>query len=205
MLSLCKSLIKYAFTILLSKIACLKTRQAWVRKGRSKRSLKRTTLVLRQQLGAVTEEFMIFLKFRHFCLYCWGGRKWNCEREVGIRNYNVSRKCLLPQMPQKWVNTTPFGSGHTLGTLTHSLEPLVCYFITLFGARGSLDPPGAPWRPPGPPGAPLTPGMSSWAIVSHPGSSWVIFDPSGVNNWGIYTTVHCTALWCTVVHFGGVG
>ena len=41
---------------------------------------------------------------------------------------------------------------------------------------------GAPWRPPGPPGAPMTPGMSSWAIVSHPGSLWVIFDPSGVNN-----------------------
>ena len=54
-------------------------------------------------------------------------------------------------------------------------------------------------------GAPLTPGMSSYAIVSHPGTSWVIFDPSGLNNWGVYTTVHCNALWCTVVHFGGVG
>ena len=29
---------------------------------------------------------------------------------------------------------------------------------------------------------PLTPGMSSWAIVSHPGSIWVIFDPAGVKN-----------------------
>ena len=28
----------------------------------------------------------------------------------------------------------------------------------------------------------MTPGMSSWAIVSHPGSLLVIFDPSGVNN-----------------------
>ena len=32
-----------------------------------------------------------------------------------------------------------------------------------------------------------------------------IFDPSGVNNSSVYSTVHCTALWCTVVHFGGVG
>ena len=48
---------------------------------------------------------------------------------------------------------------------------------------------GAPWRPPGPPGAPMTAGMSSWAIVSHPGSLWVIFDPSGVNNSSVYTTV----------------
>ena len=37
------------------------------------------------------------------------------------------------------------------------------------------------WRPPGPPGGPLTLGMSSWVKVSHPGSLWVIFDPSGVN------------------------
>ena len=109
-----------------------------------------------------------------------------------------------PQMPQFWVNTTPFGSQHTLGTLNHGLGSLFCWFISLFGAGGSLDPPGAPWGPPGPPGAPLTPGMSSWAIVSHHGSSWVIFDPSRVNNWGVYTTIHCTALWCTVVQFGGV-
>ena len=33
---------------------------------------------------------------------------------------------------------------HTLGTLTHGLEALFCCFITLFGVRGSLDPPGAP-------------------------------------------------------------
>ena len=28
-----------------------------------------------------------------------------------------------PQMPQKWVNTIPFGPGHTLGTLNHDLGP----------------------------------------------------------------------------------
>ena len=55
-------------------------------------------------------------------------------------------------------------------TLNHGLGPLFCCFTTLFGARGSLEPPGAPWRPPGPPGAPKTPGMSSWVIVSHSGS-----------------------------------
>ena len=64
--------------------------------------------------------------------------------------------------------------------------------LSLFLAPGvawtPLVPPGAPWRPPGPPGAPMTPGMSSWAIVSHPGSLLVIFDPSGVNNSSVYTT-----------------
>ena len=42
-----------------------------------------------------------------------------------------------PQMPHKWVNTIPFGSGHTLGTLNHGLGSLFCCFITLFGARGT--------------------------------------------------------------------
>ena len=64
-----------------------------------------------------------------------------------------------PQMPQKWVNTIPFGSGHTLGTLNHGLGSLFCCFITLFGAGGSLDPPGAPLDPLVPP----------WPLVCHPG------------------------------------
>ena len=80
-------------------------------------------------------------------------------------------------MPQKWVNTIPFGSGHTLGTLNHGLESLFYCFITLFGLKSSLVPPGAPWRLPGPPGAPLTPGMSSWPIVCHPGSLSNFFGP----------------------------
>ena len=140
-----------------------------------------------------------------------GSLRMNFFLEPGFWQYCVFTKYRCcnaskwPQMHQKWIRTIPFGPGHTLDTLNHGLESLFYCFITHFGAGGSLDPPGAPWRPPGPPGAPLTPGMSSWAIVSHPGSSWVIFDPSGVNNWGVYTTVHCTALWCPVVHFGGVG
>ena len=75
--------------------------------------------------------------------------------------YRCCNASKSPQMHQKWVNTIPFGSGHTLGTLNHGLESLFYCFITLFGTGGSLDPPGAPWPPPGPPGAPLTPGMSS--------------------------------------------
>ena len=35
----------------------------------------------------------------------------------------------------------------TLGTLNHGLGPLFCCFITLFGAGGTLDPPGAPLDP----------------------------------------------------------
>ena len=107
--------------------------------------------------------------------------------QIGVfTKYGCFYASKWPQMPQKWVNTIPFGSGHTLGTLNHDLGPLFCCFISFFGAGGSLDP---PWRPPAPPGAPMTSGMSSWVIVSHSGSLWVIFDPSGVNNSSGYTTV----------------
>ena len=92
-------------------------------------------------------------------------------------------------MSQKWVRTKPHGPGHTLGTLNHGFGPLFCCFITLFGAGSSFRPLGAPWRPPGPPGGPLTPGMSSWAIVSHPGPYTVIFDPSGMNDSSAYTAL----------------
>ena len=44
--------------------------------------------------------------------------------------------------------------------------------LSLFLAPGVA---WTPWRPPGPPDTPLTPGRSSWAIVNHPGSLWVIF------------------------------
>ena len=111
--------------------------------------------------------------------------------------YRCCNPSKWPQMPQKWVNTIPFGPGHTLGTLNHGLESLFYCFITLFGLKSSLVPPGAPWRLPGPPGAPLTPGMSSWAIVSHPGSLWVIFDPSGVSNWGV--SLLCIAVQCSAI------
>ena len=51
--------------------------------------------------------------------------------------YRCCNPSKWPQMPQKWVNTTPFGSGHTLGTSNHGSGPSFCCFITLFGARGS--------------------------------------------------------------------
>ena len=73
---------------------------------------------------------------------------WQIGVFTKYRCFNASK---WPQMPQKWVNTIPFGSGHTLGTLNHGLGSLFCCFITLFGAGGSLDPPGAPWCPLAPP------------------------------------------------------
>ena len=61
--------------------------------------------------------------------------------QIGIfTKYHCFNAPKWPQIPQKWVNTTPFGSGHTLGTLNHGLGSLFCCFITLFGAGGSLDP-----------------------------------------------------------------
>ena len=86
-------------------------------------------------------------------------------------------------MPQKWTNTIPFGSGHTLGTFKHGLEPLYCCFITYFVS--SLDPPSKPWRPPGPPRTSLTPHTLFLAVLNHSGSLWLIFEPLGVSNWGV--------------------
>ena len=107
--------------------------------------------------------------------------------QIGVfTKYRWLNATKWPQMPRKLIRTISHGSGHTLDTLNHGLGPLFYCFITLFCVEGSLDPAGTPWRPPGPPGGPLTPGMSSWVIVSHPGSLWVIFDPSGVN----YSSAH---------------
>ena len=70
---------------------------------------------------------------------------------------------------------------------------IMLQFYHSFWRRGY---PGPPWRPLVPPGAPLVPpsapmthGMSSWVIVSHSGSLWVIFDSSGVNKSSVSTTV----------------
>ena len=75
--------------------------------------------------------------------------------QIGVfTKYGCFNPSKWPQMPQKWVNTIPFGSGHTLGTLNYDLGPLFCCFITLFDAGGILDPPGAPWCPLAPPWTP---------------------------------------------------
>ena len=65
-------------------------------------------------------------------------------------------------------------SGHTLGTLNHDLGPLFCCFISLFGAGGSLDPPGAPWCPLAPPCTPWCPHDPWYVILGHSQSFWVI-------------------------------
>ena len=43
--------------------------------------------------------------------------------------YRCCNPSKWPQMPQKWVNTIPFGPGHTLGTLNHGLESLFYCFL----------------------------------------------------------------------------
>ena len=135
------------------------------------------SLGIKKSLESKCSTFGFFIKYR-----CCSASKW-------------------PQTHQKWITTTLFRSRHTVGTLKHDLDSLFYCFITIFGVRSSF----APWCPPGPPRALLTTGMSSWTMVSHPGSLWVIFDSSGVNNSSVYTTVHYNSLWGTVVHFGGVG
>ena len=61
---------------------------------------------------------------------------WQIGVFTKYRCFNAPNR---PQMPQKWIRTIPFGSGHTLGTLNHGLGPLFCCFITLFGAGGTID------------------------------------------------------------------
>ena len=71
------------------------------------------------------------------------------------------------QMPHKWIRTIPFGSGHTLGTLNHGLGPFFCCFISLFGVRGTLNPPGGPWRPLAPPWTPCCPHDPWYVMLGH--------------------------------------
>ena len=95
--------------------------------------------------------------------------------QIGVfTKYGCFNAPKWPQIPQKWVNTIPFGSGHTLGTLNYDLGPLFCSFITLFGAGGILDPPGAPWCPLAPPWTPWCPQDPWYVILGHSQSFWVI-------------------------------
>ena len=105
-------------------------------------------------------------------------------------------------MPQNWINTIPFGSGHTLGTFNHGLEPLFCCFITHFGVGSSLVTPGAPWCTPG---APLDPLEPPWPLVCHPLPYTIILGHYGSYlthlEWIIqaftlqYIALHCSAFW----------
>ena len=61
----------------------------------------------------------------------------------------------------------PFWVGTHFGYFNPWFGSIILLFITLFGARGSLDPPGAPVAPLDPPGDPLTTGRLSWVIMSH--------------------------------------
>ena len=95
--------------------------------------------------------------------------------QIGVfTKYRWFNATKWPQMPQKRKRTIPHGSGHTLGTLNHGLGSLFCCFITLFGVRGSQDPPGAPWCPLAPPWTPWCPHDPWYVILGHSQSSWVI-------------------------------
>ena len=113
--------------------------------------------------------------------------------QIGVfTKYGCFNPSKWPQMPQKWVNNIPFGSGHTLGTLNYDLGPLFCCFISLFGARGSLDPPSAPWCPLAPPWTPWCPPDPWYVILGHSQSSWVIMSHLWPiwNEW--FKRIHCS-------------
>ena len=71
---------------------------------------------------------------------------------------------------ESWPDVTdlvwPFLSS-LVYALNHGLGPLFCCFITLSGAEGSLDPPGAPWCPLAPPWTPWCPPDPWYVILSH--------------------------------------
>ena len=99
--------------------------------------------------------------------------------------YRCCNPSKWPQMPQKWVNIIPFGWGHILGTLNHGLGPLFCCFITLFGAGGTLDPPGAPW-------CPLAPPWTAWC----PHDPWyVILGYIVKSSWPGHYFSHIWPIW----------
>ena len=109
---------------------------------------------------------------------CKSGNKFFYETQIyyiwSFTQYHCFNASKWPQMLQKWRRTIPFGSGHTLGTLNHGLGSLFCCFITLFGVRGSQDPPGAPWCPLAPPWTPWCPHDPWYVILGHSQSSWAI-------------------------------
>ena len=72
-----------------------------------------------------------------------------------------------PQMPQKWIRTIHHGSGHALGTLNHGLGQLFCCFITFLAPGVASTPLAPPWNP-------CLPPDSSFVILGHSQSSWVI-------------------------------
>ena len=122
--------------------------------------------------------------------------------QIGVfTKYGCFNASKCPQMPHKCVNTIPFGSGHTLGTFNHGLEPLFCCFITHFGVGSSLVAPGAPWCTPG---APLDPLEPPWPLVCHPLPYTIILGHYGSYlthlEWIIqafalqYIALHCSAL-----------
>ena len=52
--------------------------------------------------------------------------------QIGVfTKYGCFNPSKWPQMPQKWVNTIPFGSGHTLGTLNHFTYQQCPAFVSL--------------------------------------------------------------------------
>ena len=92
-----------------------------------------------------------------------------CLWQIGVvTKYRWLNATKWPQMPQKWVNTIPFGSGHTL------VWGYYFAVLSLFLAPGvAWTPPGAPWPPLGPlvpPGAPLDPLVLPRPLVCHPRS-----------------------------------
>ena len=87
------------------------------------------------------------LRKRQIFFYLKSGNWQYCV----LNKYRCFNASKWSQMHQKWINTIPFGSLHTLGTLNHGLGSLFCCVITVFGAGGSLDLPGAPLGPLVPP------------------------------------------------------
>ena len=126
---------------------------------------------------------MVIGKLRNQSKFAPGGLR-NCQTVFFLkcgfwryRSFTIKRCFNAPkwaQMHHKWVNTIPFRSGYTLGTLNHGLGSLFCGFITLFGAGGILDPPGTPWGPLAPPWTPWCPHDPWYVILGHSQSSWVI-------------------------------
>ena len=105
---------------------------------------------------------------------------------------------LIPQPPPENLRQEDIHKNYTFyfisqGSLRCTWGPnngLACVWRLFKNVLAKLGGPSVYSEdPPGPPGAPMTPGMASWAIVSHPGSEWVIFDPSGVDNSSVYTAV----------------
>ena len=127
--------------------------------------------------------------------------------QIGVfTKYGCFNPSKWPQMPQKWVNTIPFGSGHTLVTLTMVWSNYFAFLSLVLASKEALCPlvppgtPRCPWRLPGPP--------APWLKIEVQEDNFVFNCPSSSiptleTDWFIHSlySIHTKPIWTEFQNF----